>query len=173
MKRKKIDEAWIRKGKKEKILKDREEGGEVGNKGDCPGPTQGWCMILTAGNKINLYCYNSNNNNNNHKLLLLLLLEQNFTACMTLVSATACWWQLLYNVHCLYQNNHHRNDLYMNRIYRTVISAICGIDNRQTLINSSRSDATNTCEICTSHSMPKSHCIKTLKLQSTCRQIPC
>jgi len=29
MKSKKIDEAWKRKGKKEKILKDREEGGEV------------------------------------------------------------------------------------------------------------------------------------------------
>ena len=26
---KQVDEAWIRKGKKEKILKDREEGGEV------------------------------------------------------------------------------------------------------------------------------------------------
>ena len=30
MKSKKTNEAWIRKGKNEKILKDREEGGEVG-----------------------------------------------------------------------------------------------------------------------------------------------
>jgi len=37
MKSKKIDEAWIRKGKREKILKDREEDGEV-IRGDCPGP---------------------------------------------------------------------------------------------------------------------------------------
>ena len=39
MKSKKIDEAWIRKGKEEKILKDREEGGEVGkwwDKGGLP-----------------------------------------------------------------------------------------------------------------------------------------
>jgi len=39
MKSKKIDEAWIRKGKKEKILKDTEEGGEVGkwlDKGGLP-----------------------------------------------------------------------------------------------------------------------------------------
>jgi len=39
MKSKKIDEAWIRKGKKEKILKDREKGGEVmGYGGIAPGP---------------------------------------------------------------------------------------------------------------------------------------
>jgi len=39
MKSKKIDEAWIRKGKKEKMLKDREEGGVVGkwrDKGGLP-----------------------------------------------------------------------------------------------------------------------------------------
>ena len=38
MKSKKIDEAWIRNRKKEKILKDRRRWGSDGIRGDCPGP---------------------------------------------------------------------------------------------------------------------------------------